>query len=133
MLVPQSVRPLPRVPLNQGDPPCLSPAWPPGPRQGWAAGSDRFRLLVLRVSRTFLDQLRPQLLRPWIPNSTRCLHFPSSLGAFPAACTPRFSDFSRLFTAHLFRPWTPSSARSIGVGPRRSWGVISLPHRFTGH
>src|SRR5271157_631820 len=24
MLVPQSVRPLPRVPLNQGDPPCLS-------------------------------------------------------------------------------------------------------------
>src|SRR5208337_2490701 len=28
--------------------------------------------LELRVSRTFLDQLRLQLLRPWIPNSTRC-------------------------------------------------------------
>ncbi len=33
--------------------------------------SDRFWLLELRVSRTFLDQLRPQLLRPWIPNSAR--------------------------------------------------------------
>src|SRR5208337_2952763 len=42
-------------------------------------------LLELRVSRTFLDQLRPQLLRPWIPSSTRCLHLPSSLGAFLAA------------------------------------------------
>jgi len=50
--------PLPRVPLNQGDPPCSSPAWPPGPRQGWAAGSDRFWLLTLRVARTFLDNLR---------------------------------------------------------------------------
>ncbi len=36
-----------------------------------AAGSDRFRLLELRISRTFLDQLRPQLFRPWIPSSAR--------------------------------------------------------------
>ena len=35
----------------------------------------RFWLLELRVSRTFLDKLRPQLLRPWIPNSKRCQHF----------------------------------------------------------
>src|SRR5271157_770383 len=70
-LVSQSGWPLPRVPLNQGGPPCSSPAWPPGPRQGWATGSDRFRLLELRVSRTFLDNLRPQLLRPWIPSSAR--------------------------------------------------------------
>ena len=48
-------------PWNQGDPRCSFPPWPPGPRQGWAAGSDRFWLLELRVSRTFLDQLRPQL------------------------------------------------------------------------
>ncbi len=40
-------------PLNQGDPPCSSPAWPPGPQQGWAAGSDRFWLCELRVSRHF--------------------------------------------------------------------------------
>ncbi len=33
--------------------------------------SDRFWLLELRVSRTFLDQLRPQLLRPWIQSSAR--------------------------------------------------------------
>src|SRR5271157_5125161 len=60
-LVPQSGWPLPRVPLNQGDPPCSFPPWPPGPRRGWAAGSDRFWLLELRVSRTFLDFSRPQL------------------------------------------------------------------------
>src|SRR5271157_1371016 len=52
-LVSQSGWPLPRVPLNQGGPPCSSPAWP-----RMATGSDRFRLLELRVSRTFLDNLR---------------------------------------------------------------------------
>src|SRR5271157_3902057 len=57
-LVPQSGWPLPRVPLNQGGPPCPSPAWPPGPRQGWAAGSDCFWLLELRVSRTGTKPLR---------------------------------------------------------------------------
>ncbi len=36
----------------------LISGWPPGPRQGWAAGSDRFWLLQLPVSRTFLDFLR---------------------------------------------------------------------------
>ena len=46
----------PSLKLNQGDPPYESPAWP---RR--AAGSDHFWLLELRVSRTFLDQLRPQL------------------------------------------------------------------------
>src|SRR5208337_801309 len=57
-LVSHSGWPLPRVPLNQGGPPCSPPAWPPGPRQGWATGSDRFWLLELRVSPTFLDILR---------------------------------------------------------------------------
>src|SRR5208282_2850789 len=70
-LVSQSVWPLPRVPLNQGGPPCSSPAWPPGPRQGWAPGSNRFWLLELPVSRTFLDQLLPQLIKPRIPSSAR--------------------------------------------------------------
>ena len=36
----------------------------------------------LRVSRTFVDQLRPQLFSPSIPNSMRCQHFRSSLGVF---------------------------------------------------
>jgi hypothetical protein len=39
--------------LNQGDPPCSVPPWPPGPRQGWAAGSDPFWLCELRVSQHF--------------------------------------------------------------------------------
>ena len=47
--------------------------------------SDRFWLLKLCVSRTFLDQLHPQLLRPWIHNSTPCQYFLSSLGAFLGA------------------------------------------------
>ena len=34
---------------TKGDPPCSFPPWPPGPRQGWAAGSDRFWLLELRI------------------------------------------------------------------------------------
>jgi hypothetical protein len=38
---------------NQGDPPCEFPPGPPGPRQGWAAGLDRFWLLELRVSQHF--------------------------------------------------------------------------------
>ncbi len=45
----------PSLELNQGDPPCSSPPWP---RR--AVCSDRFWLLELRVSRTFLDQLRPR-------------------------------------------------------------------------
>ena len=57
-LVPQSGWPLLRVPLNQGDPSCLFPPWPPGPRQGWAAGSDRFWLCELRGFSTFLNILR---------------------------------------------------------------------------
>ena len=64
--------PLRPPPWNQGGPPCSSPASPPGPRQGWAAGSDRFWLLELRVSRTFLFQLRPQLFRKLILKSIRC-------------------------------------------------------------
>ena len=39
----------------------------------------------------FLYQLRLQLLRPWIPNSMRCQHFRSSLGAF---CLWEFRVFS---------------------------------------
>jgi|GEM_PF-5197505 len=46
------------------------------------------------------------------------------LGPFLAARTPRFLDISRHFTAHLFRPWIPSSARGIDGGPRRSTEVV---------
>jgi hypothetical protein len=71
------IRPGSTTPLNQGGPPCQSPAWP-----RMAAGSDRFWLLELRVSRTFLDKLRPQLLTPWIPNSTHCQHLLSRSDRF---------------------------------------------------
>ena len=50
---------------NQGDPPCEFPPGPPGPRQGWAAGLDRFWLLELRVSQHFTVHL----FRPWILSS----------------------------------------------------------------
>src|SRR5208283_2607191 len=51
-------RPGSTPPWNQGDPPCSFPPWPPGPRQEWAAGSDRFWLRELRVSHTFPYNLR---------------------------------------------------------------------------
>src|SRR5208337_1508762 len=45
-----------------------------------------FSLLELRVSRTFSRPVAaPAFFRPWIPISTRCHHFLSSLGAFLAA------------------------------------------------
>ena len=68
-------------------------------------------LLELRVSRTFLWQLRSQLFRPWIPNSRRHQHFRSSLGAFCLFELRSFLDISIHFTAHLFSPWIPSSMR----------------------
>src|SRR5271157_3401120 len=36
-----------------------------------------------------------------------------------------FLDISQHFTGHLFRPWIPSSARSIDGGPRRSTEVVT--------
>ena len=50
---PAGARPGSTPPWNQGDPPCSFPPWPPSPRQGWAAGSDRFWLCELRVSQHF--------------------------------------------------------------------------------
>ena len=73
----------PSLELNQGDPPCSFPPWPPGPRQGWAAArtvSGRVNSAFLNISQHFTSHL----FRLWIPSSTRCQHFPSSLGPFPA-------------------------------------------------
>ena len=41
---------------------------------------------------------------------------------------PRFLNKSQHFTVHLFRPWTPSSARDIDGGPRR----FNRPGRLCG-
>src|SRR5271157_2629389 len=92
-LVPQSGWPLPRVPLNQGDPPCSFPAWPPGPWQGWAAGSDRFRLCELRVSQHFSTFYGPSVQAMDIRLNALPI-LPSALGSFLAAGTPRFSDLN---------------------------------------
>src|SRR5271157_3820838 len=35
-----------------------------------------------------------------------------------------FLDISRHFTAHLFSPWIPSSARGKGGGPRRFTAIV---------
>jgi hypothetical protein len=64
-------------PLNQGDPPCSFPPW-----LRMAAGSDRFWLLELRVSRTFLYQLQPQLFRELIPKSMYCKYLRHSSDRF---------------------------------------------------
>ncbi len=50
----------------KGDPPCSFPPWP---RR--AAGSDRFWLLELRVSRAFSRPVAAPAFRPWIPSSAR--------------------------------------------------------------
>src|SRR5271166_5481184 len=68
-------------------------------KQPVVLGSDRFWLLELRVSRTFLDQLQPQLFRPWIPNSRHCLHFCPRSGRFrlyELRVSRTFLDFLRL-------------------------------------
>jgi len=44
----------------------------------------------LNISQHFTSHL----FRPWIRSSTRRQHFASSLGPFPAAGTPRFSDLN---------------------------------------
>ncbi|MGZ3303551.1 MAG: hypothetical protein ACXVBG_21940, partial [Isosphaeraceae bacterium] len=44
---------------------------------------------------------------------------------------PRFLDKSQHFTVHLFRPWTPSSARDIDGGPRRFTEVVPTPHAYS--
>ena len=86
-------------PWNQGDPRCSFPPWPPGPRQGWAAGSDRFWLLELRVSRTFLDQLRPQLSGHGYParraNSQR--QQSGSKGGQDQLCSTLPSGYDRMY------------------------------------
>ena len=51
----------PSLELNQGDPPCSTPPWPPGPQQGWAACSDRFWLRELRVSQHFSTFYEPSV------------------------------------------------------------------------
>src|SRR5208337_4896742 len=115
-LVSQSGWPLPRVPLNQGGPPCSPPAWPPGPRQGWATGSDRFWLPELRVSRHFqtfygssVQSMDTQLdALPTLPVLAR---------GVSGCVNSAFLDISRHFTAHLFSPGIPSSARGKGGGP----------------
>ena len=77
-LTPESPRTDPREPWGS------NPLGPPGPELE-VLSPELLRGPELRVSRTFLDQLRPQLFRPWIPNSRRCQHFLSSLGPFLAA------------------------------------------------
>ena len=59
------------------------------------------------------------------------------LRALMAAGTPRFPYISIQFTVHLFRPWIPSRARSVVVGPRRFTAVVlneqSLPSAWRSH
>jgi len=99
------------------------------PESGWPFRlascplSDFFWLLEVRVSRTFLDKLRPQLLRPSIPSSMRPHYFLSSLGAcrlFEVRVSRTFLDNLRLIcSVHRY----PARRGSDG-GPRRFTEVV---------
>ena len=87
------------------------------------ADSDRFWLLELRVSRHFstfygssVQAMDTQLnALPALPVLARTVS-----GCLNSA----FLDISQHFTAHLFRPWIPGSARGIDGGSRRFTEVV---------
>ena len=117
--------------LDQGGPPCHSPAWSPGPRQGWAAGSDRFWPLELPVSRTFLYFL-PIICSvhgypvrrsgsyggPRDPRSRSCSRFRES------GMTLKFQRFEGVFTQGRVRDKQSGSQRGGGAS---SAGPASSP------
>ena len=100
----------PSLELNQGDPPCSSPPWPPGPRQGWAACSDRFWRLELRVFSTNLNILRAICSGHGYPPQ-------------PAVNTSRpCSDRFRLLELRVARTGTKPLCGGKDEGPaRRRW------------
>ena len=102
-----------QAPWNQGDPRCSFPPWPPGPRQGWAAGSDRFWLLELRVSRTFLDQLRPQLSGHGYP--ARCAAGRRTPTIYRSRAQPTIFAGSWFGQALLTSPDPPPSSATAGL------------------
>src|SRR5271157_2411314 len=73
------------------------------------------------------------LFRPWIPSSTLCQHFLSSLGPFLAACTLRFStflDILRLICSVHGYPARRAASTADPDDPPRSWStnyVVSSP------
>ncbi len=80
-------------------------------------------LRELRVSRTFLDRLRPRLFRPLIPNSRRCLHFCPRSGRFrlyELRVSRTFLDFLQLICSVHGYP----TRRGIDGRPRRSTEVV---------
>src|SRR5271157_5646383 len=82
-----------------------SPAWPPGPRQGWATGFD---------------------------SSPRADNTSVRAGGILSVGIPRFLNKSQHFTVHLFRPWRPGSARGSDGGPRRFTEVVPTLHAYSG-
>ena len=81
-------------------------------------------LLELRVSRTFLWQLRSQLFRPWIPNSRRHQHFRSSLGAFCLFELRVFSTFLYILRLICSAHGYPAQrAAKVGRGHPRFLGA----------
>src|SRR5208337_513290 len=82
--------------------------------------SGRFWLLELRVSRTFLDQLRPQLLRPSTPSSAR------GIDGGPRRFTGQCGAVVRNDHRSSTRPaWPPAGVVSRAGGGQPSWGGTS--------
>ena len=103
-------------------------------------------LLELRVSRTFLDQLRLQLLRLWIPNSRSCQYLLPRSNRFrllELGVSRTFLDFLRLICSVHEYP-TRRAAFTADPGERGAWSEMAadrdlireseknLPHRGGG-
>jgi hypothetical protein len=83
-------------------------------------------LLELRVSRTFLDKLRPRLFRPWIPNSRRCQHFCPRSDRFwlrELRDSRTFLDFLRLICSAHGYPARRATSSTAYPDNREAWGV----------
>jgi len=100
----------PSLELNQRDPPCQSPARPPGPRQGVGGGSDRFWARELRVSQHF-STFYESSVQAMDTQLNALPTLPVLAWTVSGCMNSAFLDISQHFTSHLFRPWIPISAR----------------------
>src|SRR5271157_4707615 len=96
-----------------------------------ASRSDRFWLLELGVSRTFLDKLRPQFSGHGYPTQRAANTSVLARGVLSVR-TPRFLDISRHFTVHLFSQWIPNSTRCQYFCPH-SGRFVSSNSAFSRH
>src|SRR5208337_1181747 len=84
-------------------------------------------LLELRVSRTFLDQLRPRCSGHGYPTQRAAKTSCPRSGRFRLFELRVSRTFLDQLRPQLLRPWIPSLARGIHGGPRRFTATAGLP------